>query len=64
VGYLTGQAGLRSQIDAVGQSHVSRLVDDEPVPGCVRSWFACPRCRQQSRHLYLPRVQCWTCLGL
>jgi len=40
------------------------LIEDEPMRGVVRLWFQCPRCQRRCRHIYLPELQCRSCLAL
>jgi len=40
------------------------LVEDQPMPNVPRLWFECPTCQRRCRHLFLPQVQCRSCLKL
>lgn len=40
------------------------LTEDEPMRGVARLWFQCPGCRKRCRHIYLPELQCRSCLAL
>src|SRR5262249_9653813 len=48
---------------SIGEQRLE-IAFDEPMPGCPRAWFVCPKCEARCRHIYLAQVSCRRCAGL
>lgn len=56
--------GARILIELGASSFEISLVEEEPMAGCRRLWWRCPRCQRRGRHIYLLEGRCRRCLGL